>query len=100
MINAFLFLLHLTFIGFVFYKKYKSESTGDAVLNIILILVIFTVGWSLLAFILKFFVPAKGLGKEFNRDTITLTLLTIGEFFFYRIYYAPLFTSSGKEKQS
>ncbi len=100
MVNAVIFLLHLVFVAIVFYKIKTAESLSDAFLNLILILVIFTVGWSLLAFVLKFIIPHQGLGKEFNRDTITLTLLTIAEFFFYKYYYAHLFTSDDKGKQS
>ncbi len=99
MVNAFIFLIHFVFVVFVLYKISKTENMGNAILNLILIVVLFTVGWSFISFILKLFLPTQGFGKEFDRDTISLTLLTIVEFFFYKSYYAPLFTSSGKEKQ-
>jgi len=31
----------------------------------------------------------EGWGKLFDRDTFSLSLVTIIEFFFYRIYYKP-----------
>lgn len=42
----------------------------------------------------------EGLGREFNRDTFSLTLLTIAEFFFYKFYYSEDLISNDKEKQS
>ena len=47
----------------------------------------------------KLFWEPIGFGKHFDRDTISLTILTIVEFFFFRFYFKDLLTtSSGKEK--
>jgi hypothetical protein len=38
----------------------------------------------------------SGFGIHFDRDTFSLTLLTILEVFFYRIYYKETVTEDGK----
>jgi len=56
-------------------------------MNVSLILVLFAVGWTITGMIAKFVMEPKGLGLYYDRDTFSLTLLTLIEFFFYRIYY-------------
>jgi len=56
-------------------------------MNVSLILVLFAVGWTITGMIAKFVMEPKGFGLYYDRDTFSLTLLTIIEFFFYRIYY-------------
>jgi len=67
-------------------------------MNVSLILILFAVGWTITGMIAKFFMEPKGLGLYYDRDTFSLTLLTIIEFFFYRIYYNRT-TADDKEKQ-
>jgi len=56
-------------------------------MNISLILILFAVGWTITGMIAKLFMEPKGLGLYYDRDTFSLTLLTMIEFFFYKIYY-------------
>jgi len=99
MIIVFIFLIHIIFIGIILYKKSKKESFGSSLIDLTLIIILFSVGWSLSAMLVKLFFNPIGFGKYFDRDTIALTLLTIVEFFFYKFYYKDLLsTSSGKEK--
>ena len=87
MISAFIFFLHLIFALVVFTKKWQSESLKSGFLNLGLIAVLFAVGWSITGIIAKALMNERGLGLYFDRDAFSLTLLTIGEMFFYRIYY-------------
>ncbi len=90
MVIAFIFLLHIVLTVYVFVKKQKLDSTSAAFIDLILIIIIFTVGWSITTMVCKIFWEPIGFGKYFDRDTIALTLLTIGEFLFYRIYFKNL----------
>ena len=87
MVIAFIFLLHLIFTFFVSYKKWKLDSPSSAFIDLVLIIIIFSVGWSVTTMFAKLIWEPEGFGKYFDRDTIALFLLTIAEFFFYRIYY-------------
>jgi hypothetical protein len=87
MITAFIFFAHFMFVLYIFIKKWQEESLSSALINVALITILFTVGWSISASFVKIFFDSKGLGIQFTADTISLTLLSIVEFFFYRIYY-------------
>ncbi len=120
MINVLIFLLHIIFIAVVFTVILKKDSLSDALTNAALIVLIFSVGWAVCNMVLKIFLEPQGfssgeplekivipesfemfldmLSKELTRDTLSLIMLTIGEFFFFKSYYKKLFTSDDKEK--
>jgi hypothetical protein len=87
MISAFIFFLHFIFALVIFTKKWQGDNLKSGFLNLGLIAVLFAVGWSITGIIAKAVMEEKGLGLYFDRDTFSLTLLTLGEYFFYRIYY-------------
>ncbi len=98
MISALIFFLHLLFALVIFTKKWQIEGLKSGFLNVGLIAILFAVGWSITGIIAKAIMDEKGFGLYFDRDTFSLTLLTIGEFFFYRIYYKET-TEDDKETQ-
>jgi hypothetical protein len=87
MIAAFIFFAHFIFILLIFTWKWQKDGISGAIMNVSLILVLFAVGWTITGMIAKFVMEPEGLGLYYDRDTFSLTLLTIIEFFFYRIYY-------------
>ncbi|MBV6513477.1 MAG: hypothetical protein HRU80_11090 [Ignavibacteriales bacterium] len=91
MITAFIFFAHLLFILIIFTKKWQDENLTTAFLNAGLIAILFTVGWSIAGIPTKYLIDPEGFGIYYDRDAITLTLLTIGEYFFYRMYYPEYF---------
>jgi hypothetical protein len=100
MIAAFIFFIHLIFALIIFTKKWQDENLAAGLLNIGLIGILFGVGWSISGIIVKLIMEPEGFGIYFDRDTLSLVLLTIGEYFFYRMYYKDTFitTAAGKEK--
>jgi len=96
MISAFIFFAHFIFLLIIFTWKWQKEGISGAVLNVSLILILFAVGWTITGMIAKLLMEAKGLGLYYDRDTFSLTLLTIIEILFYRFYYKPS-TADGKE---
>lgn len=87
MITGFLFFAHLLFALIIFTYKWQKESLSSGLLNVGLIGILFAVGWSLANIATKYVIDQKGFGLYFDRDTIGLTLLTIAEYFFYKMYY-------------
>ena len=87
MIAAFIFFAHFIFILLIFTWKWQRDGISGAIMNVSLILVLFAVGWTITGMIAKFVMEPKGFGLYYDRDTFSLTLLTLIEFFFYRIYY-------------
>ncbi|OGU54717.1 MAG: hypothetical protein A2V66_01175 [Ignavibacteria bacterium RBG_13_36_8] len=100
MIIAAIFALHLIFILIIFTKKYQEESLSTAFQNVVLIIILFFVGWPLVTMIIKIFIEPKGLGVHFDRDTIVLTALSVIEYLFYKMYYKEYFiTEAGKGRR-
>jgi hypothetical protein len=99
MTAGFIFSIHIIFILIIFTKKWQDEGLPTAFLNVGLIIILFSVGWTITGMISKAIMEPEGLGREFNRDTFSLVLLTIAEFFFYKFYYSEDFTSGDKGKQ-
>jgi hypothetical protein len=88
MITAFIFFIHFLFALIIFTKKWQEEDLKTGFINLALIAILFSVGWSIAGIIAKLFLEPEGFGIHFNRDTFSLTLLTLGEYFFFRFYYA------------
>jgi len=98
MISAFIFFAHFIFLLLIFTWKWQREGISGAVLNVSLILILFAVGWTITGMIAKFLMEPEGFGLYYDRDTFSLTLLTIIEILFYRFYYKPS-TAVGKGTQ-
>jgi formate hydrogenlyase subunit 3/multisubunit Na+/H+ antiporter MnhD subunit len=101
MIASLIFFIHLLFALIVFTKKWQEENLTSGFLNVGLVGILFGVGWSLSNIAAKFLLEPEGFGIYFDRDTFSLVLLTIGEYFFYRMYYKDTFipTAAGMETQ-
>lgn len=100
MVSAFIFSAHLVFMLVIFTKKWQNESLSSAFTNLALIIVLFAVGWSISTSVVKIFIDSKGFGIQFDADAISLTLLTIVEFFFYRFYFKEEKPAEEKEAVS
>lgn len=99
MITAFIFFIHLIFALVVFTKKWQDDNLASGFQNIALVGILFAVGWTITGMIAKLVMEPKGLGMQFDRDTFSLALLTIAEYFFYKFYYNDEPTAADKEKQ-
>ena len=106
MITAIIFSAHLLFALIIYTKKWQSDSVTAAWLNVGLIGILFSVGWTITGSVAPLIMEPKGFGIQFDRDAFSLTLLTIGEFLFYWIYYKDVFAGpeteaieAGTEKQ-
>lgn len=99
MITAIIFTAHLVFALLIFTKKWQDENISSALLNIGLIGILFSVGWSITGMLSKFIMSDKGFGIYLDRDAFSLLILTIAEYLFYRVYYSDISIEAGKGKQ-
>ena len=96
MISAIIFIVHIIFAIIIFIIKYRSDGLTTAGINLVLIVTLFAVGWTVTTMISNLLLDQEGFGKEFNRDVFSLTLLTVVEIIFYLYYYRPTSIEDGK----
>jgi uncharacterized protein HemY len=104
MLNAIIFACHYIFALIIFTKKWQDDKLGTAFINLMLIGVLFAVGWTLATTISmqipKELVETEKYRNYFDRDTIALVLLSTAEYFFYKMYYSEVFSTGAEtEKQ-
>ena len=87
MITALIFFAHILFAIIIFTRKWQGENLKSGFVNLALIGILFAVGWTLSGTIAKMVMKPEGLGIYYDRDTFSLTILSIAEYFFYRFYY-------------
>lgn len=87
MIIGLIFFIHIIFAFIIFTKKWQDDGLSDGFINLALIIILYSVGWTITGTFAKFIMEPQGFGLYFDRDTFSLVLLTIGEYFFYRKYY-------------
>lgn len=111
MVAGTILFLHFCAALYAFFK-YKKDSLTDGFLAVGLFLIVFAVGWTLSSLFTNFVFSIEAfhqwyyrpletdfwvrVRKEFNSDTISLLLLTIGEGLFYYI----IFFASPEKKNS
>jgi hypothetical protein len=88
MIAVVIFYIHVVFLVYVFTKDYLEDGFAAGILSAILIVVIFSVGWTLSEFFMSLFMDEKGLGLLFPRAAFSLLLLSLIELIFYKFYFS------------
>lgn len=114
MIPVLIFFAHAIFAVWAFAKSYQTDGIVQAFLNVIFIIILFTVGWTISDLLVGFIVSSEGYeillpsgkvamfflkmtgfiqlfgngyGKIMPKDSISLIVLTTIEYFFYRFYF-------------
>ncbi|HAW08563.1 MAG TPA: hypothetical protein DCW42_05240 [Bacteroidetes bacterium] len=88
MIDLLIFHINIIVAIYAFTKNWQKGSTKDGVLAILLIGLIFTIGWALTASFAYAIWPKKWNTLYFTHDTLSLVLLFIPEiFFFYHFFF-------------
>jgi hypothetical protein len=93
MIAAVILGLHGVAGVYAFWTRRKKGGWSEGILAIAFVGVIFSVGWTIMTMLTSLVMEPEGLAVWFNRDTVTLTLLTVAEGLFY--YF---FLRSGNEE--
>jgi hypothetical protein len=86
MVTLFVFYIHTIAAVYAFTDQCQEEGVGAGTLAVAFMAIIFSVGWSISTFVLKYLITEKGFGIYLNRDAISLAILTIGEAVFYYFY--------------
>ncbi len=87
MIASFIFYLHIVAATYVFTKGYIDHKLADAFMSVAFVGIIFSVGWTIAGFIVRFLFPEKGFGPWLDSDTISLIIVTVLEAILYGSYF-------------
>jgi hypothetical protein len=88
MIPVIIFYIHFVFLVYIFTKTYIEENILSALLSVVFIVIIFSVGWTISEFIMSLFMESEGVSLLFPRYAFSLMILSVIEVFFYRFYYS------------
>ena len=87
MIAIIIFYLHIIGAAYSFSKGYVEHKLVDAFMSLAFVAIIFSVGWTMAGFIVRFLFPEKGLGLWLDNDTSSLILVTVFETILYVTYF-------------
>lgn len=114
MIPVLIFFGHTIFAVYVFARSYQEEGSVQAFLNVGFIIVLFAVGWTVTDFFTGFIIPPAGweiqnpgnivtltllkltgfyvpvsdnIARLAPKDTVSLILLTVTEYYFYKFFF-------------
>ena len=83
MITLFIFYVHVIAAAALFTKRWQEGDWKEGILAVGFLALIFSIGWSIAAFIVKLVIDEKGFGVWLDRDTMSLLLLLIMESIFF-----------------
>lgn len=97
MIAIIVFYLHIVGAVYAFSKGYVEHKLVDAFMSLAFVAIIFSVGWTMAGFIVRFLFPEEGFGTWLDNDTSSLILVTIFEAVLYITYFVK---QRGKSQQA
>lgn len=121
MIPVIVFFGHTIFACWAFCKSFQSDGLVQAILNVCFIVILFTVGWTISDLLVGFVISDAGYlinlptspssllllkttgfikmhgvtGSLQIKDSVSLIVLTVIEFYFYRFYFKQAPASAG-----
>ena len=87
MIPITVFYIHIVGAAYAFAKSYSETKLSDAFMTLAFIAVIFSVGWTIAGFIVRFLIPETGAGPWLDSDGISLLIVTCLEAVMYLTYF-------------
>jgi len=87
MIEIFIFHLHIVGALYAFTKNWQTGGIKSGILSLLIIGLIFTIGWALTNPLAWMIMPQKWSSIWFSQDTLSLVLLLIPESVFFYIFF-------------
>lgn len=87
MIELCIFYIHLVAASYAFTQRWQRVGVKDGVLAVALMGLVFVIGWSITAPLSNAILPNAWRSQLFSSDTMSLVLLTIGEIFFFKLFF-------------
>jgi len=87
MIEIFIFHLHILAALYAFTKNWQKRRLRDAILSVMILGLIFSIGWALTQPIAQMLMPGSFKSIYFTKDTLSLILLVIPESIFFYLFF-------------
>ena len=87
MIALLIFYIHLVAGVYAFARGYFEHKLVDGFMSLAFFGVIFSVGWTMAGFIVRFLIPEDGFAPWLDPDTISLLIVTTLEAVLYSVYF-------------
>lgn len=87
MIELLIFHLHIVAALYAFTKNWQKDSIKSGILSVLLIGLMFAIGWALTGTIARLIMPEELNTIYFTQDSLSLVLLLIPEYFFFKVYF-------------
>jgi len=87
MLEILIFHLHVVGALYAFTKNWQNDHLKSGILAVLLIGFMFAVGWALTGTIARLIMPEAWNTIYFNQDTLSLILLLVPEYFFFKFYF-------------
>jgi hypothetical protein len=83
MIELLIFHLHILAALYAFTKYWQHRGFREGILAIMVIGLLFSIGWAMTGTLAHYIMPSKWNTPAFNQDTLSLIVLVIPEAFFF-----------------
>ncbi len=87
MIAIIIFYLHIVGAVVAFTSSYQKDGITDGFMTLAFVAIIFSVGWTIAAFLVRFIAPNEGIALWLDNDMLSLVIVTFLEIIFYSIYF-------------
>jgi hypothetical protein len=87
MIEILIFHLHIVAALYAFTKSWQNGNLKDGFLSVIIIGLVFSIGWALTSPIAGLVMPQSWNSTYFTQDTLSLIFLAIPEAYFFKIFF-------------
>ncbi len=93
MIEILIFHLHIVAAVYIFTKYWRTSRVREGFMGLSLFILLFSIGWPMMTFIVNLCYPDNWETIFFNKDTLSLLMLTSVEVYFFKHFFL-------KDKQS
>jgi hypothetical protein len=87
MIEILILHSHILFALYLFTKRWQEKKLSDGMLSLAVIGLTFSIGWAIMGPLSRMILHQEYELSWFTSDTLSLVMLVIVEFFFFKFYF-------------
>ena len=87
MVAIFIFYIHIVGASVAFTKSFQKHGMTDGFMTLAFVAIIFSVGWTIAGFLVRFLAPEHVIHPWFDNDMLSLSIVTVLEAILYAVYF-------------